>query len=237
MTGLGNKGRNFWKEVKEWDIIIISQTWVEERGWKKIRNMVSKGYRWEVQWAGRKNRKGRAIGGMLVGVRMGIKVEKEDLKGMKGSIEIIVRLGDERWKIMGIYVREDLGRKLGWLRERVENKEEGTRLLIGGDFNVRTGEEGGIIEKGEWEKDWKSRRSRDKKLNTGEKVMVRWVEEMGRSIFNDCVKSDMGGDWTYTGGRGESVIDYMLGDEGVREQVERMKVGDKVDSDHHPLVV
>lgn len=131
-----------------------------------------------------------------------IKVEKENLEGMKGSIEIMVRLRDERWKIMRIYVREDLGRKLGWLRERVENKEKRTRLLIGGDFNVRTGGEGGIVEKREWEKDWKGRRSRDKKLNTGEKVMVRWVEEMGWSIFNDCVKGDMGRDWTYIGGEG-----------------------------------
>lgn len=26
VAGLGNKGKNFWKEVKQWDIIIISET-------------------------------------------------------------------------------------------------------------------------------------------------------------------------------------------------------------------
>lgn len=38
-------------------------------------------------------------------------------------------------------------------------------------------------------------------------------------------------------GKGETVIDYVIENEGVREQVERIEVGDNVDSDHHPLVV
>lgn len=97
-----------------------------------------------------------------MGVRVGIKVQEEEEKGMEGTI---VRLREERWRIMGVYVRENLDRKLGWLREKVEKEEEGTRVLIRGDFNARTGEEGGIIKKGEWEKDWRGRRSKDKKVN------------------------------------------------------------------------
>lgn len=31
-----------------------------------------KGYIWVTQWAGRRNRKGRAMGGMIIGVRIGI---------------------------------------------------------------------------------------------------------------------------------------------------------------------
>ncbi|KYN11576.1 hypothetical protein ALC57_16268, partial [Trachymyrmex cornetzi] len=42
---------------------------------------------------------------------------------------------------------------------------------------------------------------------------------------------------TYTGGRGESVIDYVLVDEEAREQIEFMEVGDTIESDHHPLIV
>lgn len=39
------------------------------------------------------------------------------------------------------------------------------------------------------------------------------------------------------GGRGESVIDYVMGDEEVREMISELKVADRVDSDHFPLVV
>lgn len=137
-----------------------------------------------------------------MGVRVGIKVQEEEVKGMEGTI---VRLREERWRIMEIYVRENLDRKLGWLREKVEREEEGTRVLIG-DFNARTGEEGGIIKKGEWEKDWRGRRSKDKKVNAEGRVLVKWVEEVGWTIFNGSVKGDEKGDWTYTGGRGKSVI-------------------------------
>ncbi|KYN12196.1 hypothetical protein ALC57_15647, partial [Trachymyrmex cornetzi] len=45
------------------------------------------------------------------------------------------------------------------------------------------------------------------------------------------------GNWMYTGGRRVSVIDYVLTDEETREEIEYLKVGDKMDSDHHPVVV
>lgn len=70
--------------------------------------------------AGRRNRKGIAMGGMLMKVRVGIKIEKEEIKGMEGIMELVVRLGEERWKIMGIYVREDL-------EIRVDKKESGKK--------------------------------------------------------------------------------------------------------------
>lgn len=43
-------------------------------------------------------------------------------------------------------------------------------------------------------------------------------------------------EFTYTGGKGETVIDYVLGEEKIRDKVERLEVGERVDSDHHPLV-
>lgn len=35
------------------------------------------------------------------------------------------------------------------------------------------------------------------------------------------------------GGKGCTVIDYVIGDEGVRGRIKRMSIGDKMDSDHH----
>lgn len=37
VTGLKNKDRSFWMGLKGWDVIMISETWVEERDWKKIK--------------------------------------------------------------------------------------------------------------------------------------------------------------------------------------------------------
>ena len=61
---------------------------MEEKKWKAIRGKLSKGYIWETQWAKRRNSKGRAAGGLLLGIKKRIKVQKRD-KGteMEGVME------------------------------------------------------------------------------------------------------------------------------------------------------
>lgn len=56
-------------------------------------------------------------------------------------------------------------------------------------------------------------------------------------MVNGGVKGDEEGNWTYTGGRGESVINYVLVEELAREEILSMEVKEYVESDHHPLVV
>lgn len=42
---------------------------------------------------------------------------------------------------------------------------------------------------------------------------------------------------SYVGARGSSVIDYVIGNENCNEIVKEFKVGERVDSDHLPLIV
>lgn len=60
VVGVGGKDREFWKEMTEWDIIVMTETWLEKRGWERLRGRMPRGYRWEVQLASR-NRKRRAM--------------------------------------------------------------------------------------------------------------------------------------------------------------------------------
>lgn len=41
----------------------------------------------------------------------------------------------------------------------------------------------------------------------------------------------------FTRGRGGTVIYLVLGDREVRERVERLKVGDRLETDYHPVEV
>jgi len=36
-------------------------------------------------------------------------------------------------------------------------------------------------------------------------------------------------------GKGNTVIDYVLGDEKVRGKMERLRIGERIDSDYHPV--
>ena len=67
--------------------------------------------------------------------------------------------------------------------------------------------------------------------------MIEMMEGEGWGIMNGIKEGDEEGEFTYTGGRGESVIDYVIGDSKTWEAVEEITVGDNTESDHQPLIV
>lgn len=113
----------------------------------------------------------------------------------------------------------------------MEEKEKNKWTILG-DFNARTRRMGGVIGGEEEEK----RRSKDKKVNEGNKL-IKELEEVGWAIFNEGIRGDKKREYTYTGGRGESVIDYVVGEERVKDKIKKMEVRENVESDHHPLIV
>lgn len=109
--------------------------------------------------------------------------------------------------------------------------------MIRRDFNARTGKKGGGIEGEEETKmEEEKRRSKDEKINREGKRLVEFVEGMGWGIFNENIRGDKEGEYTFTGKRGNTVIDYIIGDWKVKERIVRMNVGEKVDLDHQPVM-
>lgn len=139
-------------------------------------------YVWEVQEVGRKSKKGRAMERMIMGVREGIRREIENSERKEeGLLDGKVNLGGEWWRLVGVYVNEDLERKLNRLREWMKDGEEGVRVLIDGNFNARTGRKGGRMgEEVEGRDGEEGRRSRDEKIEREKNYVVTWGSWDGR---------------------------------------------------------
>ena len=169
VAGLRNKDEDFWKGLEEWDIMVLSETWVEEKDWGYVEKRLPRGYVWESQWAKTESKKGRAIRGMMMGVRKGLGMEEGVSREKEGLMVRKVRIGGEWWRIIGVYVNKDLQRKLEELKEWTEEREVGVRNVIGGDFNAGTGRMGGEVRDTEEEvgDNGESRESRDKVVNGG----------------------------------------------------------------------
>ncbi|KYN35114.1 hypothetical protein ALC56_10585, partial [Trachymyrmex septentrionalis] len=67
-------------------VLVLMETWIEEKNWGKVKEKLTKGYRWEA--ARRKNKKGRTMGGMIMIFKKELTEQKEggDMKE-EGIIE------------------------------------------------------------------------------------------------------------------------------------------------------
>jgi len=183
--------------------------------------------------ARKEKRKGRAKGGMLLGKRRGWGNvgEKDWWKGEEGLMLVGIQEAGEKWIIMSVYNSwewKELERKITRWLDELEDWEDRI-VIIGGDWNVRTGELGNIKEAGI------VRKSRDKTVGNGGRNFVEWVQNRGWYILNGTSKGDWEGEFTYVGARGSSVIDYIIVNEKAYDKVLEFKIEDRVDSDHMPL--
>lgn len=90
------------------------------------------------------------------------------------------------------------------------------------------------MEVGEEIKRWKmegEKKSKDRKINK-RRILVECIVEKGWGIYNSNIKEDKEREFTFTGRRSATVINYVIGDKEVRDKIEIVRVEDRVDSDH-----
>lgn len=119
------------------------------------------------------------------------------------------------------------------VKEEVKEEEE-EYLILGGDFNTKTGNKEGPIKTGE-KKEEEKRRSKDKVINKEGRVLLNEIGERGWIIVNGSLEKE--GDWTYIGETGTLMIDYVVTNIEALEKIIKIEEGDRTESDYVPLEV
>jgi len=134
VAGLRNKDKDFWKRLSKWEVIVLTETWMKEKGWEGIKRKLPKGYMWGTKWARRECRKGRAKGGMVMGIRKELIEKGERIETEReGVISGKVRVGKQIWKVIGVYIERSIEGVRQELEDATEEGDAGT-LTIGGRF-------------------------------------------------------------------------------------------------------
>jgi len=197
-----------------------------------MKNKLTSDFEWECAPARREHGKGRVKGGIIVAVRKSLKISK--IKELSNEImEIQLGYNGNRWRIITIYSQK-IEETMELLSEQIKEEEEDC-LLVGGDYNARTGSEGGPIKEEKEEEKEEIRRSIDKVVNKDGRILINKIEEKGWAILNGCFGKE--GGWTYIGEVGSSVIDYIVGNDRAISEVKKVEEGNRTESDHIPLEV
>lgn len=97
--------------------------------------------------------------------------------------------------------RKDRLEKLQALEKWISEEEPRTKIIIGEDFNARTGrEEGEVTEMGKKRLKESGRQSRDRKINREDKLLVDFIEEREWMILNGNTKKGEEEEYMFTGG-------------------------------------
>lgn len=68
---IGRQDKEFWEYIKGFDFVTLGETWIEEKNWNKLKDLLRSLHVWNCYFAKRINRRGRAKGGFIIGEKKG----------------------------------------------------------------------------------------------------------------------------------------------------------------------
>lgn len=94
---MGRRDKDFWEGLRGWEMIVLVETWVDEKGWERIRGMRPRGYMGDATGEERGEERKTKGGGMLLGIRKDL-VGKECKfeRGVEGMMRDRLRVGGEK---------------------------------------------------------------------------------------------------------------------------------------------
>lgn len=57
VAGMRIKATDFWRKLADWEVMMLTETWIDKKRWEKIKNRLPGGYEWGMQEARKKKGK------------------------------------------------------------------------------------------------------------------------------------------------------------------------------------
>lgn len=227
------------KFLENYDMVILQETWAEEKNKKQWKKLLNSKFEWFILEATRNKSKGRAKGGQFIGIKKELKYKNSFVRWEGGVIIEGLKIESstqiiKKYNIVTIYNNVGLDKIIDRFKliiNQLEEKNEG--IIVYGDWNVRIGESQGYMKEGVLE-----RKSEDKTINTQGNKFLEMCEDLNLTIINGRCNGDREGHITHIGRADEenSVLDYVLTNESMTGFIERLEIRHRTESDHLPVV-
>jgi len=79
---------------------------MDEKGWDKVKKSLLRGFIWKAQWV-REKKKRRTMEGIIMGIRKELLERGDEIKSEEELIEGSVKIGEEKWRIIGVYIKSN----------------------------------------------------------------------------------------------------------------------------------
>lgn len=100
IAGIINKCDETWEYLDNFDIIGLSETWIEEEQWKKIKDKMSNKFNW-ICTPAKENKKGRTREEIITVTRKDLK--EVITRELSQQVEIKMLYNGNRWNIITVY--------------------------------------------------------------------------------------------------------------------------------------
>lgn len=216
--------------VKRFEIIILVETFVEEKNFEKLEQHLPKEYEWKWISATRERQRGRAIAGSVMGIKKGLRLVNFWTDSENCCLGGVVEINDFNLRVIGVYNRTGIRKIREVIGETLENTINEYAVLLG-DWNARTGELGGVNE-------LQTRRvSQDKVVDGEGREFIELLDDYDYTILNGRSKGDWQGRYTHTDYRSQSVLDYATCNGNTEHLIKSLVIANRSESDHYPLEI
>lgn len=209
------------------DILFICETWCSDEETYTTKNFLPS-YNFVSVEATRINTKGRKSGGLLLGIKSGIKVVQ--ISTTKSSIKLDL----DDFSLLSCYFPPN-EQGDSYFNDFCESISELTintpNLIIIGDLNARTGEIPNLSDTNSEMK----RECRDKTSNIRGAKLMKLVHSNNLCILNGFATNDSPGRFTFTNANGASSPDICLVSNNILHQIINFNVNDCLSAYHHPI--